>query len=424
MTALAIALVLAFGQVTVPAGPVDLHAPPVQHPAVNGSIEFKENQRIVNLWGTHYEMGYAHGMLLGDEIMELVEEYGLQVMIDPALYGSVVLPLVQYAYTVDARFDEELDGMLDGMTDSGTDLFVDLLGRDLTWWDLFAVNLCADLGQLACSATFGWGTATAADPTLAGGSALVRDLDWGLDPTGFLNTQAVIITFDSSLPDEKPIISLSWPGLISVLTAYSEDGVAAMINYGNHQGYGTPQPKHYTGIGFSLRSGLERRDVNGDGYENHFDVSHAVASVNTLASFDVSLLSPYPVPGAPGAGAGSVLEVNYYGLALRDSSNNMDFTPYLNASDLLAVTNHHRLLYTPVYCARYSFQVTQLSIDYAVDTEELWDMESAISWAGTHQMACFRPNLMDMLVAFNETFNGAAHSNRVHYTWAELFPNH
>jgi len=396
----------------------------VEYPTVNGSIEFKENQRILNLWGTHYEMGYAHGSLLGDEIMELVEDYGLQVMIDPTLYNTVVLPLVQYAYTVDSRFDEEIDGMLDGMIDGGTDIFVDVLGRDLTWLDLFAMNLCADLGQLSCSATFGWGTATAADPTLAGGSALVRDLDWSLDPSGFLNTQALIIAFDSSLPDEKPFLSLSWPGLITVLTAYNEDGVAAMINYGNHQGYGTPLPNHYTGTGFSLRTGLERVDLNGDGHENHFDVYHAVASVNTLASYELSLLSPYPVPGAPGAGAGAVLEVNFYGMALRDSSNNMDFTPYLNSTDLLAVTNHHRLLYTPVYCARYNFQVTQLSIDFAVDTEELWDMESAISWAGTHQMACFRPNLMDMLVAFNETFNGAAYSNRVHYRWDELFPNH
>ena len=414
---------LLFGQVPS-LSPPQMETTAVRHPPINGSIEYKENQRILNVWGTHYEMGFAHGWLLGSDIMALVEDYALGTFVDPLTYELVLLPLVQYAFVLDGRFQDEIDGMYDGMVAHGTDITIDALGRDLTEDDIFAANLVAELGQLSCSATFGWGGATAADPVHAGGSVFARDLDWGLDPSGHLNTKSVIIAFDSSLPDEKPFISLSWPGLISVLTAFNEDGVAAAVNYGNHQGSGTVYPLTYTGVGFSLRTGIERKDFDGDGYETHFDVYQAVTSCQALGSFELSLLSPCPVPGFPGEGAGAVLEINYYGHALRTASNNMDHNPLLNSTELLAVTNHHRLLYTPVWCPRYSHQVSELSVDYAVDTEEVWDIESDISNIGTHQMACFRPNLMDMYVAFNETFNGAANSNRVYYGWSELFPNH
>ena len=419
-----LAFVLCFAQSVTPGGPVTTTGTAIARPAVGGRLEYKEGQRILNVWGTHYEMGYAHGWLLGDKIMELLEGYGLQVLMDPVAYETVYLPLAQYLFTIDPRFQEELEGMLDGMVAGGTDVFVEDLNRDLTYWDLFCMNHVAELGQFGCSVTFGWGAATAADPELSGGSAFVRDLDWGPDPTGFLNTESVIITFDSSLPDEQPFVSIAWPGVVSVLTAVNEDGVAASVNYGNHQDTGTGLPQHYTGIGFSLRTGLERRDFDGDGFENHFDVHQAASSVNTYASFEISLLSPYPVPGRPGAGAGGVFEVNFFGHVLRDSSNNMDYAPQLASMDLLAVTNHHRLLYSPVYCPRYYAQVSLLAIDFAVDTQELWDIESAIGYAGTHHMVCFRPNLMDMYVAFNETFLGAANSRRVHYAWNELYPNH
>jgi len=424
MSTLAVLIVLLIGQVA------SLENPPIEDefeirkPGVNGRIEYKENQRILNLWGTHYEMGYAHGWLLGEDIVTLCEEYGLGVMADPITYETQLLPLARYAFVTPARYQEEMNGIYDGMVASGTDLHLDALGRDFAVDDLLVINLIADLGQFACSVTFGWGAATAADPELGGGSAYVRDLDWGLDPSGCLNTMSVLITFDSSLPDEKPLVLTTWPGLISVLTAMSSDGVCASVDYGDHRDMGFIYPSTYTGIGFSLREGLERCDFDGNGHANHFDVYQAVLSHTTVASFELSLLSPYPVPGDVSAGAGAVIEINYYGEALRDSSNNMDYTPFLSATDLLAVTNHHRLLYTPAPCWRYNRQVSRLSEDFAVNTAELWDIESEISNIGTHQMVCFRPNLMDMYVAFNETFNGAANSNRVYYQWSELYPNH
>ena len=96
----------------------------------------------------------------------------------------------------------------------------------------------------------------------------------------------------------------------------------------------------------------------------------------------------------------------------------------LDCDCLLAVTNHHRVLYPPTPCSRYDYQVAQLSLDFKVDTQELWDIEAAISYSGTMHMTAFRPNLRDLYVAFNETHNGAAYSLINQYDLLDLFPNH
>ena len=183
-------------------------APPPQGPVtavspVKGSIEMVNGHRIVNLWGTHYDMGYAHGYLLGDEIMQMLEDYGLGVLTTPTDYQTVLLPMVQYAFYAKPEYMQELRGMFRGMKDSGTDLFIEDLGRDLILDDLLTMNLIPDLSRYGCSAVFGWGDATAADPVLAGGSAMARDLDWGQDPTGLLNTHGVIFVFQAADPEQR-----------------------------------------------------------------------------------------------------------------------------------------------------------------------------------------------------------------------------
>jgi len=392
---------------------------------VNGKIIHMEGHRILNLWGTHYEMGFAHGYLMGDEIMEMIEEYGLGSLIPPYWYQAVLLPLIQTSFELNNEYRLELRGMYRGMQKAGTDIYIEDLGRNLILDDLYAINLIPDISRYGCSAAFGWGAATANDPVLSGGSVMVRDLDWGNDPTGLLNTRGTIMVFQSSSPGEKGLVSISWPGMISVLTGFSSDGIGAAINYGNHNYYYPPYPPGcFEGVGFAIRDGLEDRDFDGDGYETHLDVYEAVSSTPQLSSFEISLISSFPVPGHPGTGAGAVLEINNSGFALRKSSNNMDYSPYLNSTDLLAVTNHHRLLYSPVYCFRYSHQVSELSADFEVDTDELWEIESAISNQYTMHMTAFRPNLLDMYVAFNETFQGAAASKKNHYLLDDLFPNH
>ncbi len=45
----------------------------------NGSVEYIGAIEVVNLRGTWSEMGYAHGRLLGPNLMELYEGYFLEL---------------------------------------------------------------------------------------------------------------------------------------------------------------------------------------------------------------------------------------------------------------------------------------------------------------------------------------------------------
>ena len=46
---------------------------------VNGSVEMIGEIRILNVWGSWEEMGYAYGYLLGPDIVEVYEGYFLEL---------------------------------------------------------------------------------------------------------------------------------------------------------------------------------------------------------------------------------------------------------------------------------------------------------------------------------------------------------
>jgi hypothetical protein len=389
---------------------------------VKGSIEYHGVQRVVNLWGTHYEMGYAHGYLLGDEIMMGFEDYFLVVPTTPWKYTNIWLPFVKawYFQLLPDEYKQEMKGMLQGMIDAGTDLYVESLGRNAKFIDALAANLMFDLQAVHCSSTFGWGGATADDPMLQGGPVIAHNNDYVINHP-FTDEHSVIFVFQSTSPHEKGFVSIALPGFVQVINGFNLDGVGAFLHNSNHGGY-DPTPLY--GIGFAIRDGLEDKDSDSDGYETYLDIYNAISSRPTINAFNIGLISPYPVPGYPDLDPAAILEINHWGYALRDASHNMDYTPYLNSQELLAVTNHFRLLHPPIYCWRYNYQVTQLSIDFKVDTDELWQIQSGIANKYTLQMMAFRPNQLDFFVAFNETGQGAHNSQKNYYKLEDLFPNH
>jgi len=42
---------------------------------VNGVLEDHHGKKVLTVWGTHYERGYAHGYLLGNEVKTVFENY-------------------------------------------------------------------------------------------------------------------------------------------------------------------------------------------------------------------------------------------------------------------------------------------------------------------------------------------------------------
>ncbi len=92
---------------------------------VNGTLRDGGDHKVLHVWGTHIEMGYAHGYLLADEVMALAEGYILPMYgVSPDQYEtllSVVLP----------TFEEHKR-----LLDTGVNLQFDHFGREVSYSDV------------------------------------------------------------------------------------------------------------------------------------------------------------------------------------------------------------------------------------------------------------------------------------------------
>ena len=170
----------------------------------NGSIEYAGPVRVVNLWGSWGDMGYAEGYLLGPEIMDLYEVYLVELA---GGTGGVETArrFVGEHFPHPLEFRKRASGMLAGMADT-CGLYSSVFGRDLDTLDVYVAASAPDLSDLmanrfvSCSSTSAWGDATAADPVLGGDPAMSRNLDYFIDTGSVLLDHQVLFTLDPEIP--------------------------------------------------------------------------------------------------------------------------------------------------------------------------------------------------------------------------------
>jgi VCBS repeat-containing protein len=196
--------------------------------AVNGTVRQVGNQQILNLWGTYYEMGYAHGYLMADKIRDLVEHY----MIGTIAGGNVAAYNALVAKGGDPNeFQwlqqslDEINGMADGMAASGKNLYVAGLGRNIDARDIRAFNLQEEF-YFSCSSFGVWGNATAGGETI-----LARNFDFFYDNQGNIANYQIIIAYEPT--GKAKFISFAWPAMIGVFSGMNESGVSLLDNTGN-----------------------------------------------------------------------------------------------------------------------------------------------------------------------------------------------
>ena len=99
--------------------------------AVNGSLEYKENQEILNFWGSNYEMGFAQGYLLNKRITDFFSEFFFEINFLSYLeYQYLRINYGNY-FVVPQKYEREARGILDGIVASGEDLYIGKLYREL-----------------------------------------------------------------------------------------------------------------------------------------------------------------------------------------------------------------------------------------------------------------------------------------------------
>lgn len=117
---------------------------------VDGVINTVEGKKVLWVWGTHQERGYAHGYLLPTHVKAMFEDYivGHVCYGLPSVYSSLRSFYVAH-YAVDAIYAEDAQAMLDGVLASGTSLYCMALNRDIDAVDVMVVNAIVDLSQWA-----------------------------------------------------------------------------------------------------------------------------------------------------------------------------------------------------------------------------------------------------------------------------------
>lgn len=368
---------------------------------VNGYLHDVNGQTVLHVWGSHYEMGYAQGYLLGDKIMRAMREYILELL-PTSIYmaGHFVVPPL---FNIPEDFKEEIHGVVDGVFRSNADTYIPVLNRHIDEWDLVFSNAVADLGSMACSTQIGWDEATSFDPRLVGETAMIRNLDWALaGPDRFmLSKETIVIVYTPEIAGRQTVASVTFPGFLGCLTCMNESGVAAALNIAHN---GVPMweinfAEKFTHSGFIIRQALEADDLNGYGGSSIQDVEDNIKNNVQSGALIVNLAEPREnTNGDPGA----ICEADNRGFTIRRPDDESGIPP-----DILLSTNDLRKLRETRQCDRYETLVKGVNdLGGHLTLQDMWDLEKLVLQdyilSTTVQTVYFFPNELEIGVSWSD----------------------
>ena len=203
---------------------------------VHGRLETHEGLRVLRLWGTSEQRGYAHGFLLAKDIFAIMnQEFAARFAEAPELLvqARAALPrLIEYP----DEFVTEIDGLWRGLLDRGIDRNMAKLGREFDKTDLLVANALDVFGLMGCSSFTVWG-----DQAVGGGVLTARNFDWPLTGNHMLDHTILIVQMPAGATGTA---SVAWPGYVGTVTGVSADGVAAYLHVGSAN-FSLPEPSSW-----------------------------------------------------------------------------------------------------------------------------------------------------------------------------------
>lgn len=370
-----------------------------------GTLKNVKGKKVLYLWGTQEERGYAQGYLIGPQIRDWIEYVCVEYFAgEVSYYENDVMYHVANRYEWTAEDDAENNAILKGMRDSGTNMWIPLLGRDVTINDLRAIQA---YGEWWCSSVSVWGLGTQ-NPELKGGLIHGRNMDGEVDLRKVTINDALIFAIEPSDPDRKRRVGVDWPGFIGTYSGMNEDGLIGTSDAGN--AWFNWEPTDFYPITLVFREFLERGDA-----------ADAVASVEgIIRSYSCSA-------GGPGAG-GEIMHISspYYegqeafpsAIGEGDSYNFVvrypGEVPYPTEPYCIVTTNTmYKLPETPTHkprdfglCWRYNAISDKLEeffdADETIDTAKMRVLIQQAEHGSTEYAVIFRPNEMTFDVAYED----------------------
>lgn len=369
---------------------------------VNGYLHEVDGQRVLHVWGSHFEMGYAQGYILADEIVYMMNNYALSLLPDLIYFlGHMVVP---YLFEFPEEYLEEAHGIIEGINNSNANSFLPALGRKIDVSDLVFANALGDMGAMACSTQIAWDKGTMRDPMLQGETAMVRNLDWTLaGPDKYLlSRNTIVIVYTPSTPNTNSVASVTFPGFIGCLSCMNEQGVSVALNIA-HNGIGLlgiNYAQKFTHIEVTLRQALHAGDLNGDGVNSIQDVIDNVADSVRSGAFVINIAQPLDrTPSNPAV----ILETDNTGWVVREPWDE----PAIPQNVLIS-TNDLRKLYPAPKSDRYATMKEIINdLDGELTLGGMWAIEGDVvqdKWLSTTaQTIYFIPYTRELGVAFTDS---------------------
>jgi hypothetical protein len=205
----------------------------------HGALVWKQGLPVLQLWGTAEERGFAHGYLVGKQIIDFLEFYVIEDSWRSAKrYQETFVPFLERRLNCPPEFLKECDAVITGMQASGTNMRVEALGRDFSRTDLLAVNAYIESraafpgpAPSSCTQFAFWGSQTEGGAQ-KGGLIAARNMDGECDVRKVTVSHFLVYAVDPSEPGRRRWVSTMWPGFVGTISGVNEEGLYSMENAG------------------------------------------------------------------------------------------------------------------------------------------------------------------------------------------------
>ena len=331
-------------------------------------VSDSNNLKIVKIWGTHQERGYAYGYLMGNDIGAIFNQY-----IKPqfGLYYPYARNMIidGLHIEIDSIFKVEAKSVIEGMNAAGKNSsaidYVDLLVCN-SLLDIF--RLLSTPAKVACSTLMSWGDATSGTD-LSGKSVITRHLDW-LTHNALINNQVMCINIPDEA-DEQPWVSVGFAGMLSVLSGFNQNLGVFQNMMDDYLGYSVFN-KNFEPIWYSLRKAIEKKDYNKDGRNNTSDVKSVLSDhpQGYAGGFLISALAKSTeIQDILIAMIAEITPVSpFITFRNNDYSDNIPGDNLYTANYQIARNNSRN------YCDRYNMVSTALGAGTGISSENSWNL--------------------------------------------------
>lgn len=385
---------------------------------VNGAFRTVSGIRVLHIWGTHREMGYAHGYLLGAQIVDLFDRIFVP-LVGGADYMEANRDKFLERFEMPAWHTEEVEGIIEGIAASGASLYVDALGRDLDAVDLATMDALSDIRTLyECASFAAWNDSTSTDTVLQGESALARNLDWWA-PDGEPYTLAKNTLIIGREPDDaRATLMVGFTGLSGCYSCMNEAGVATTRMMSNHgtMPWQMDFSRPFTPLNIVMRDALEAEDVDGDEASTVDDLVAALGASARSSAYNIMAVGRAADGREP-----AVVEINNKEMAVRVASDE----PGLPTT-VLGATNHMRKLYSPIPDSRYlGMKADVLGWSGVLTLERMWVVLQTMydEWltGATTQSMIFVPFNRTVAISYTDETALAPFKAPTWLAWDDIF---